>query len=552
MAIRNDSDQLLHDLKTAIENLTIDITSSVGDVTVNTGQLEALLGDSGVKSKNAAGLYPVGRAVGGTDAEGAAPTVCPVLTAGRYDAGGRTLGDGRSGAIALSASGHVLTNSAVTGTVTANLSSTDNAVLDTIDAVLDTIKVDTEAIETAAEAILAKNTEIETSANALIAANHTDLVAIEASADALIAANHTDLVALEATLTEIATDGDNIQTLLTAIDADTGAIGALLTAANVDHAANEALLTTIDADTNDIKTSVQLLDNAVDGNYLNTNLNIAGADVAGDSGNKSATTQRVVLATDDIPTALINTNLVAIEASADALIAANHSDLVGLATRLNNIEAGVDELIAANHTDLVAIDAVLDTIDADTGAIKTAVEIIDNAINGNEMQVDVVASLPAGNNNIGNVDIASQLPAGTNTIGTVNLSATDNAVLDTIDAVLDTIKVDTEAIETAVESIEVTQNKMIAPTSTVYLTGTKAFTGPFYAVTALTDTVIDVSEGDTNIVESDDSGSMQATATNITLPAGITIYGNFAAIELDSGTAIGYAGAGITVAVAGS
>ena len=93
---------------------------------------------------------------------------------------------------------------------------------------------------------------------------------------------------------------------------------------------------------------------------------------------------------------------------------------------------------------------------------------------------------------------------------------------------------------------------MIAPTSTVYLTGTKAFTGPFYAVTALTDTVIDVSEGDTNIVESDDSGSMQATATNITLPAGITIYGNFAAIELDSGTAIGYAGAGITVAVAGS
>ena len=39
----------------------------------------------------------------------------------------------------------------VDGTVTANLSATDNAVLDTIDAVLDTIKVDTEAIETAVE-----------------------------------------------------------------------------------------------------------------------------------------------------------------------------------------------------------------------------------------------------------------------------------------------------------------------------------------------------------------------------------------------------------------
>ena len=551
MAIRNDNDQLLHDLKVAINNLKIDVTSSVGDVTVNTGQLEALLGDSGVRSKNGAGLYPVGRAVGGTDAEGDAPTVHPVLTSGRYDQHGRTLADGKAGEIARSSTGHVLTTSTVTGTVTANLSTIDNAVLDTIDAVLDTIKVDTEAIETASEAILAKNTEIEISANALVAANHTDLLAIEASADALIAANHTDLVALEATLTEIATDGNNIQTLLSTLDGVQDSALTKLGEIEITNNANQVLLGTIDADTNDIKTSVQLLDNVVDGNYLNTNLNIAGADVAGNSGDKSAATQRVVIATDDIPTALINTNLVAIEASADALIAANHSDLVGLATRLNNIEAGVDELIAANHTDLVAIDAVLDTIDADTGAIKTAVEIIDNAINGNEMQVDVVAALPAGNNNIGNVDIAS-IAAGSNTIGTVNLSAVDNAVLDTIDAVLDTIKVDTEAIETAVEAIEVSQDKLISPTSTVYISGTKAFTGPFYAVTALTDTVIDVSEGNTNILESDDSGSMQATATNITLPAGITINGNFAVIELDSGTAIGYAGAGITVAVAGS
>jgi hypothetical protein len=35
--------------------------------------------------------------------------------------------------------------------------------------------------------------------------------------------------------------------------------------------------------------------------------------------------------------------------------------------------------------------AILNTIDADTGAIKTAVEILDNAISGSEMQVDVVS-----------------------------------------------------------------------------------------------------------------------------------------------------------------
>ena len=199
-------------------------------------------------------------------------------------------------------------------------------------------------------------------------------------------------------------------------------------------------------------------------------------------------------------------------------------------------------LSTAANVDLAAMEVLLTAANVDHAASEVLLQEISNKTG---------ASTPAGTNIIGSIlGLVNALPTGSNTIGTVNLSATDNAVLDTIDAVLDTIKVDTEAIETAVEAVEVTQNRMVAPTSTVYLAGTKAFTGPFYAITALTDTVIDVSEGDTNIVESDDSGSMQATATNITLPAGISIYGNFAAVELDSGTAIGYAGAGVTVTVA--
>ena len=43
-------------------------------------------------------------------------------------------------------------------------------------------------------------------------------------------------------------------------------------------------------------------------------------------------------------------------------------------------------------------------------AIQTAVEVLDNAISGSEMQVDVVASLPAGTNNIGDVDVLSVVP----------------------------------------------------------------------------------------------------------------------------------------------
>jgi len=58
-------------------------------------------------------------------------------------------------------------------------------------------------------------------------------------------------------------------------------------------------------------------------------------------------------------------------------------------------------------------------------AIKTAVEIIDNAIAGAEMQVDVITlpALPAGSNNIGDVDVLSlpALPAGSNNIGDVDV-----------------------------------------------------------------------------------------------------------------------------------
>ncbi len=52
-------------------------------------------------------------------------------------------------------------------------------------------------------------------------------------------------------------------------------------------------------------------------------------------------------------------------------------------------------------------------------AIQTAVETIDNAISGNEMQVDVL-TIAAGDNNIGNVDIAS-IAAGDNNIGNVDI-----------------------------------------------------------------------------------------------------------------------------------
>ena len=48
-----------------------------------------------------------------------------------------------------------------------------------------------------------------------------------------------------------------------------------------------------------IAASLALLDNAVDGNYHNVNMNIAGIDVVGGSGILAAGVQRVTIATDD-------------------------------------------------------------------------------------------------------------------------------------------------------------------------------------------------------------------------------------------------------------
>lgn len=57
-------------------------------------------------------------------------------------------------------------------------------------------------------------------------------------------------------------------------------------------------------------------------------------------------------------------------------------------------------------------------------AIETAVELLDNAISGNEMQVDIVGALPAGDNNIGNVDIVT-MP--TVTIDNSDVVSTNNS-----------------------------------------------------------------------------------------------------------------------------
>ena len=94
---------------------------------------------------------------------------------------------------------------------------------------------------------------------------------------------------------------------------------------------------------------------------------------------------------------------------------------------------------------LDGVEGLLTTIDADTGNISTKTDTIAGAVAGTEMQVDVVAALPAGNNNIGDVDVASSaLPTGASTLAEQQSQTTHLA----------TIAGDTTDIEAAIELID--------------------------------------------------------------------------------------------------
>jgi hypothetical protein len=181
---------------------------------------------------------------------------------------------------------------------------------------------------------------------------------------------------------------------------------------------------------------------------LEATLTVSGTVTANLSATDNAVLDAIQTAVEAIQTAITGT--VTIDGTVD-LGATDNAVLDSILTAVEAVKTAVEATLAISGTvDLGATDnAVLDTIATNTGAsltdtelratpvpvsgtvtanlsatdnavldaIQAAVEILDNAISGSEMQVDIASALPAGDNNIGNVDIASVLPAGTNAIG---------------------------------------------------------------------------------------------------------------------------------------
>ena len=415
--------------------------------------------------------------------------------------------------------------------------------------------------ETTLDAILAKNTELETLLTTIDADTNDIKIAVE-SLDNAIAGNElqVDIVssalpsgaATETTLQTIAgftcdTTDVTVTTLVPGVAAtslgkaiqsaqgatDTGVAtlavrnDTLADLAGADHdyaplqvdatgglytkslgtelliTAGNSTLVTIDADTNAIKIAVESLDNAVDGNYLNVNQNIAGTDVDSNSGNKSAATQRVVIATDDI-------NLSAIKASLDTIDNAMHTGVIPSAAL--NVSVGTSALPSGAATDnsilsmrvredeatingqylmgvsvvrqdtlasLVgtsgdntqmsvdangalycinsATDALLTTIDEDTNAIKIAVESLDNAVDGNYLNVNQNIAGTDVDSNSGNKSAASQRVV----IATddINLSAIKTAV-EILDNAIDGSEMQVDIVSSALPSGAATQSTL--------------------------------------------------------------------------------------------
>ena len=87
------------------------------------------------------------------------------------------------------------------------------------------------------------------------------------------------------------------------------------------------------------------------------------------------------------------------------------------------------------------------------------------------------------------------------------------------------------------------QNAALGQAGVILIDDTNAQSGPFVAVTALADAVIDVSECDVSFIEHrDSSGDLDALPVTITIPKGVTIFGRFTSIELDSGSVLAYRG----------
>lgn len=275
-----------------------------------------------------------------------------------------------------------LTTQAVSGTVTANLSATDNAVLDSIDTKVTGL------------ATSAKQDTLDTSINTLLKPAST-------------------LAAVTSITNPVAVTNAGITTIAGAVSGTEMQVDVLTMPTTTVQATN--------LDIRDLSSATDSV--AVTGTVTaNAGTNLNTSALALESGGNLATIAAKDFAT-QTTLAAMNAKMVSGTDIGDVTI---------------NNASGASAVNIQDGGNTITVDGTVAVTNSDITSIKTAVEILDNAISGSEMQVDIVASLPAGTNaigklaansgvDIGDVDVTSlpALAAGTNTIGAVKSVPSD-------------------------------------------------------------------------------------------------------------------------------
>jgi len=231
------------------------------------------------------------------------------------------------------------------------------------------------------------------------------------------------------------------------------------------------------------------------------------------------------------------------------------------ATIIGHVD-GIETLITSTNSKIDTFDAVLDAIKTDTQEIEEAVETIEGAVSGSEMQVDVVASLPAGTAaigklaantgvDIGDVDVTSVVPgvAATN-LGKAIQSAqgsTDTGVAALAvrnDALADLSGADGDYTPLQVNktgALNVTENTGYL--GAIFEDGTDNITSKkVVAIQFLEDTTFTTLTPEDSSYIGTASGNGDAIDTSNTFPQGMTIFGRWTGFRLASGTIVAYQG----------
>ena len=348
------------------------------------------------------------------------------------------------------------TTQAVSGTVTAELSAVDNAVLDTIAAKDFATQTTLAAINTklvsgtvigdvnlgatdnaVLDAIEADTTTIAgdtTSIDAKLPALGQALAA--ASVPVVLPAAQITTLTPPAAITGFATSAkqdtiighvDGIETVLGTIDADTGAIktaveaiqaaqlpdGHNVTIDNPGDIGGGTQYTEGDTDATITGTAamVEGAANALavmtqpltDTQLRATAVPVSGTVTANLSATDNAVLDAIVVDTGEIQTAVESIDSTVASLATEATLATVQGDTSDTATNTGDLVtstgATTDAAITAGAEG--SIQAKLRLLTSQLDAVKTAVEALDNTVSGSELQVDVVAALPAGTNALG-------------------------------------------------------------------------------------------------------------------------------------------------------